>query len=72
LRPGFQFVVREWIDAWAWRRDCPRVIVGIWPFRRWRDLRAPAVYLYFDQSRLFTKQLWQRAFPGLAAAEAAE
>jgi multidrug efflux pump len=33
---------------------------------------TPVVYLYLDRFRLFTKRLWHRAFPGLAAPEAAE
>jgi multidrug efflux pump len=33
---------------------------------------TPVVYLYLDRFRLFAKRLWHRAFPGLAAPEAAE
>jgi multidrug efflux pump len=33
---------------------------------------TPVVYLYLDRFRLFTKRHWNRAFPGLAAPEAAE
>jgi multidrug efflux pump len=33
---------------------------------------TPVVYLYLDRFRVFTKQLWHRAFPGLAAPKAAE
>ncbi len=33
---------------------------------------TPVVYLYLDRFRLFTKRQWHRAFPGLAAPEAAE
>ncbi len=33
---------------------------------------TPVVYLYLDRFRLFTKRKWDRAFPGLAAPEAAE
>jgi multidrug efflux pump len=33
---------------------------------------TPVVYLYLDRLRLFSKRLWQRAFPGPAAPEAAE
>jgi multidrug efflux pump len=33
---------------------------------------TPVVYLYLDRFRLFSKRQWNRAFPGLAAPEAAE
>ena len=33
---------------------------------------TPVVYLYLDRFRLFAKRQWHRAFPGLAAPEAAE
>nr|WP_294523182.1 efflux RND transporter permease subunit [uncultured Rhodopila sp.] len=33
---------------------------------------TPVVYLYLDRFRLFAKRHWYRAFPGLAAPEAAE
>ena len=33
---------------------------------------TPVVYLYLDRFRLFCKRQWHRAFPGLAAPEAAE
>ncbi len=33
---------------------------------------TPVVYLYLDRFRLFAKHHWNRAFPGLAAPEAAE
>jgi multidrug efflux pump len=33
---------------------------------------TPVVYLYLDRFRLFCKRHWHRAFPGLAAPEAAE
>jgi multidrug efflux pump len=33
---------------------------------------TPVVYLYMDRLRLFLKRHWHRAFPGLAAPEAAE
>jgi multidrug efflux pump len=33
---------------------------------------TPVVYLYLDRFRVFTKRQWHRAFPGLAAPEAAE
>ena len=33
---------------------------------------TPVVYLYLDRFRLFAKRQWNRAFPGLAAPEAAE
>jgi multidrug efflux pump len=33
---------------------------------------TPVVYLYLDRFRLFAKRQWHRAFPGLAASEAAE
>jgi multidrug efflux pump len=33
---------------------------------------TPVMYLYLDRFRLFTKWHWNRAFPGLAAPEAAE
>jgi multidrug efflux pump len=33
---------------------------------------TPVVYLYMDRFRLFSKRQWHRAFPGLAAPEAAE
>ncbi len=33
---------------------------------------TPVVYLYLDAFRLFAKRQWHRAFPGLAAPEAAE
>jgi multidrug efflux pump len=33
---------------------------------------TPVVYLYLDRFRLFSKRQWHRAFPGLAAPEAAE
>nr|WP_294513105.1 efflux RND transporter permease subunit [uncultured Rhodopila sp.] len=33
---------------------------------------TPVVYLYLDRFRLFARRLWHRAFPGLAAPEAAE
>jgi multidrug efflux pump len=33
---------------------------------------TPVVYLYLDRFRLSAKRQWQRAFPGLAAPEAAE
>jgi multidrug efflux pump len=33
---------------------------------------TPVVYLYLDRFRLFAKRQWHRAFPGLAAREAAE
>jgi multidrug efflux pump len=33
---------------------------------------TPVVYLYMDRLRQLSKRLWNRAFPGLAAPEAAE
>jgi len=33
---------------------------------------TPVVYLYMDRFRLFSKRQWHRAFPGMAAPEAAE
>jgi multidrug efflux pump len=33
---------------------------------------TPVVYLYLDRFRLFARRHWNRAFPGLAASEAAE
>ena len=33
---------------------------------------TPGVYLYLDRFRLAAKRQWHRAFPGLAAPEAAE
>ncbi len=33
---------------------------------------TPVVYLYLDRFRLFAQRQWHRAFPGLAASEAAE
>ena len=33
---------------------------------------TPVIYLYLDRFRLFTQRQWHRAFPGLAAPEAAE
>jgi multidrug efflux pump len=33
---------------------------------------TPVVYLYMDRFRVFSKRQWHRAFPGLAAPEAAE